>query len=169
MRTLTILSVVFSAVACSSPQPLPRAQLAPPLQLEPPAQLSGKAEAEAGRADRDQSASSPEVIGLGGSDEFDMVPPTYRTVRETVEVEVPVEADQPRVVLVEDGRRYSTYDNYIYERTAHRARRTSRFPINTALGAGIGAIIGHQRGRRDRGALIGGGIGLLLDLNRWSR
>jgi len=41
-----------------------------------------------------------------------------------------------------------------------------RFPVNTAVGAGIGAIVGHQRGRRHRGALIGGSIGLLFDLQR---
>lgn len=64
---------------------------------------------------------------------------------------------------------YRQYDDYLDYRTSYRYRpyRRGRFPINTAVGAGIGAIIGHQRGRRDRGALIGGGVGLLFDLNRW--
>ena len=43
----------------------------------------------------------------------------------------------------------------------------SRFPWNTAVGAGLGAIIGHQSGRRDRGAAIGAGVGLLFDIARW--
>lgn len=42
-----------------------------------------------------------------------------------------------------------------------------RFPVNTAVGAGLGAIIGHQSGHRDEGAAIGAGIGLLFDLARW--
>jgi hypothetical protein len=41
------------------------------------------------------------------------------------------------------------------------------FPVNAAVGAGVGAIIGHQSGRRGRGALIGSGIGFLFDLARW--
>lgn len=55
------------------------------------------------------------------------------------------------------------YDPYGYY---GRPYRRSTFPINTAIGAGVGAIIGHQRGRRGRGALIGGGIGLLFDTLR---
>ena len=33
--------------------------------------------------------------------------------------------------------------------------------IGTALGAGLGAIVGHQSGRQGEGALIGAGIGAL--------
>ena len=55
------------------------------------------------------------------------------------------------------------YDPYGYY---GRPYRRSTFPINTAIGAGVGAIIGHQHGRRGRGALIGGGIGLLFDSMR---
>lgn len=33
--------------------------------------------------------------------------------------------------------------------------------IGAAAGAGLGAIIGHQSGNRDKGALIGGAIGAL--------
>jgi len=35
------------------------------------------------------------------------------------------------------------------------------------LGAGVGAIIGHQSGHRTRGAFIGAGAGLLLDSMMW--
>ena len=38
-----------------------------------------------------------------------------------------------------------------------------RFPLgSTLVGAGLGAIIGHQSGNRDRGAAIGAGLGLLF-------
>lgn len=33
--------------------------------------------------------------------------------------------------------------------------------IGAAAGAGLGAIIGHQSGNRDKGALIGGAVGAL--------
>lgn len=35
---------------------------------------------------------------------------------------------------------------------------------NMLLGAGLGAVIGHQSGRRTKGALVGAGVGALLDL-----
>ena len=41
------------------------------------------------------------------------------------------------------------------------------FPWNTALGATTGAIIGAQSCDTAEGALIGGSIGLFLDLCRW--
>lgn len=50
-----------------------------------------------------------------------------------------------------------------YQREASRYRQVG-FPWNAAVGAGIGAIIGHQSDNRDEGALIGAGVGLLVDL-----
>ncbi|MBX3463401.1 MAG: glycine zipper family protein [Planctomycetes bacterium] len=50
-----------------------------------------------------------------------------------------------------------------------QSRRERWFPVHTAMGAGIGAVIGHQSGHRGRGALVGGSFGLLLDLGRWVR
>jgi hypothetical protein len=42
------------------------------------------------------------------------------------------------------------------------------FPIHTALGAGMGAVIGNQfHHQSGRGAAIGAGVGLLLDLAHW--
>jgi hypothetical protein len=42
------------------------------------------------------------------------------------------------------------------------------FPIHTALGAGVGAVIGNQfHHQSGRGAAIGAGVGLLLDLAHW--
>ncbi len=56
-----------------------------------------------------------------------------------------------------------------YGRTGRSRRGTSPFPWSTAVGAGLGAVIGHQSGRRDRGLAWGAGLGLLFDLDRWSR
>lgn len=100
--------------------------------------------------------------------------PAYRTVIEFVQVPVDdlsiaysERAPDPSAEI--PAVRYSTYDDYLRYRRNGRFRQPNRFPVNTAIGAGIGAIIGHRRGGRGRGALIGGGIGLLFDLGRWSR
>ena len=58
------------------------------------------------------------------------------------------------------------YDDVQYGR---RRWHEPVFPVNTLVGAGIGAAIGHQSHHRNRGALIGGSVGLLFDLARWSR
>ena len=176
MRAFTMLMVAMAAVACAAPPTQSRAPLVPLLPVDAPAENPAQQAAEAGRADRDQSAAAPGGVDQGfESDlgyESGSARPTYRTLIETVEVEVPVEVRvqaPPSVVYVNSGRGYSTYDDYLYNRRVHRARRRgSRFPVNTVVGAGVGAIIGHQSGRRDRGALIGGGVGLLLDWNRWA-
>lgn len=170
-----ILALLLLTASCAAPKLQPRAQLAPPLQLERPAMTVDRMAAQAGRADRDQSKAATQAspsTWLGRDDGFLPARPTYRTITEEVEVpvEVPVEIEtaQPRVALSRGSRQYySTYDDYLYSRRAYRPSRGSQFPVNTVVGAGLGAIIGHQRGRRDRGALIGGSIGLLFDLNRW--
>ncbi|MGC6489074.1 MAG: YMGG-like glycine zipper-containing protein, partial [Planctomycetota bacterium] len=61
------------------------------------------------------------------------------------------------------------YDIYGAPPPTRRRGAPPSFPVNTAIGAGVGAVLGHQRGRRDEGALWGAGIGLLFDLARWSR
>ncbi|MBK8099905.1 MAG: glycine zipper 2TM domain-containing protein [Planctomycetes bacterium] len=98
--------------------------------------------------------------------------PIYRYVEQIVEHPVYVE----RPVYPSDPYSYRGlgWDEcgepvYVARRRWHHAPDCSPFPIHTALGAGIGAIIGHQSHHRDRGALIGGGLGLLLDLGRWCR
>jgi hypothetical protein len=82
--------------------------------------------------------------------------PLYQTVERTVYVEQPV-------------RYYGGYDSYnswgepVYAQRYYRPyRQYSGFPINTAVGAGIGALV--SRHHRGRGAAIGAGIGLLFDL-----
>lgn len=99
--------------------------------------------------------------------------PMYQTIERTVYVDRPVyyrsSYDDYRSGYGY-GYRSSYYDDcgqpryapYYYGSYRHR----STFPVNTVLGAGVGAIIGHQSHHRDRGAAIGAGIGLLLDLAR---
>lgn len=56
-------------------------------------------------------------------------------------------------------------ERIVYERV-HRDP-VNTFPWNTALGATTGAIIGSTSCDTAEGALIGGSIGLFLDLCRW--
>lgn len=93
--------------------------------------------------------------------------PIYRTVT----VERPVYVD--RTVYAYPGYHGGYVYGYGYDacgepiyRTCYPARCESTFPIHTALGAGVGAIIGYQSHRAGQGAWIGAGVGLLLDLAR---
>jgi hypothetical protein len=63
------------------------------------------------------------------------------------------------------------YDRGAYYGRYHAYPRRSYgfFPWNTVFYGGLGAVIGHQSGRRDRGLAIGAGLGLLLDTFRASR
>lgn len=58
-------------------------------------------------------------------------------------------------------------DGYYVNQPVDPNCRQTAFPIHTALGATVGAIIGHQSGRDGEGAAIGAGLGLLFDLTRW--
>ena len=174
MRTTSALLLALLATACATPEGLPRAPLVPPVAIEKPVIKSERVRADSDRSPPtaiDQPASPRDPQSITG-----VAPPNYRTIVETVEVpvevEIPVDVRMPRRRIAGDGRGYyyePNYDDYVRYRRSGRRWRPSGFPVNTAIGAGVGAIIGHQRGRRDRGALIGGGIGLLMDLNRWSR
>lgn len=92
------------------------------------------------------------------------------------EAEGPItEPPPPETVYVEVPRHYDHYRyrypgsyygyGYGYPNTYYRRHRGREFSLgNTLFGAGLGAIIGHQSGHRDRGAAIGAGFGLLMDL-----
>jgi len=55
-----------------------------------------------------------------------------------------------------------------YSSPGYGANPYGSFPIHTALGAGMGAVIGNQfHHQSGRGAAIGAGVGLLLDLAHW--
>ena len=92
---------------------------------------------------------------------------TYRTVTQVVEkpVEVVREVEAPRWSY--DAYAYGVYSDP-YARSYYEPRcREPWFPLGTAVGAGIGAVIGEvSNGHATDGAWIGGGIGLLFDLGR---
>ncbi|MCK5944781.1 MAG: glycine zipper family protein [Planctomycetes bacterium] len=164
----SILLLALSLAACAAPKVLPRQSLAP--AVAPPShafvdrdRVRVEAAERSTPVPSTPAPSMPEHNAARPGPRPE--PPVYRTVVETVEVERVVEVEAPR------WRDYGGYDYDVYldGRRSYRRRGTTPFPVNTAIGAGVGAIIGHQRGRRGRGALIGSGIGLLLDLDRWSR
>jgi len=93
--------------------------------------------------------------------------PIYRTVVEVVEVPVEVRSEPQQSSGGQPLSYVDPYDDYLRYRESSQPRRGSWVPVNTLVGAGIGAIIGNQSGDSDQGALIGGGIGLLMDLTRW--
>lgn len=77
--------------------------------------------------------------------------------------EPPPPAPEPQVLYVE-GDPYYRPIYYYGPRYEHRPAPSTTFPVHTAVGAGLGAIIGHQSGHKGEGAWIGGGLGLLMDL-----
>jgi len=150
---------------CASTPTSTRMPLVPPLDIDVPV----AAPEPRVRADSDRSPPLPppapadELEQPGATDGAD-VHLRDRVIVQTIEVEVPVYRDRPQF---DDGQDFVSYGYSPAPRYGYPTwRRRSTFPINTAIGAGVGAIIGHQRGRRDRGALIGGSVGLMFDLMR---
>lgn len=157
MRTLLFSSVVLLGVACTAPRHLPRAPLAaPPTVRSAPVERavpSPLVVPVSVASVRDPAAGDAAVVDQEPELRTTVV---YRSVVERVEVPVERVVEVPVVV-----------GGDVVARRPRRSRGT--FPLHTALGAGVGAIIGHQHGRRGRGAWIGGGVGLLFDLMHASR
>lgn len=66
------------------------------------------------------------------------------------------------------GYGYDAYGHPVYGYGyGYESCRQSDFPVNTVVGAGIGAIVGHGSKHQGRDIAIGAGIGLLFDLPRW--
>jgi len=86
----------------------------------------------------------------------------HRYVPPPVEESEPV-ADAARTVQVGSDPRYDPYYQYGPRYESPPSHGTT-FPLNTVVGAGLGAVIGHQSGNRGQGAWIGGSLGLLVDL-----
>lgn len=156
---------------CAAPRSVERVPMCPPLSIEVPTADPSREPAVRAAAD----VSPPERAAAEWTPSpMRETAPTYRTVVHVVEV--PVEAPVRVQAWADTQPQSSPYDPsydawvdaYRYQDSRRRWREPF-FPINTALGAGVGAIIGHQSHRRGRGALIGGGLGLLLDLDRWFR
>lgn len=148
-------SILALSAACASAPTVGRAPLVPPLAASAPvADLEPKL-----LADADRSAPVGESVRVG----FVEAPPMHGTIVEYVDE--PNSGNGPASLPVQyvDGGEWR-----YYEREARRHREPF-FPINTAVGVGVGAVIGNQSRHRGRGALIGGSLGLMLDLARWLR
>jgi hypothetical protein len=87
-------------------------------------------------------------------------------LQQTVYVDRPVYSD-PYVAPYGYGYGYG-YDGYgnpIYGYGS--SCRQTNFPVNTVVGAGIGAIVGSGSRHQGRDIAVGAGIGLLLDFASW--
>jgi hypothetical protein len=156
----TILLLPWLLIACATPRHLELAPQVPPTGTEAPrADLSRDA---GQRAAADRSPSRP-MAELPTMNETPMIETTvaFRSVVEVVEVPQPVAADPGDAA---QARYY--HDDWQPERYRYQERRRGFFPVGTAVGAGVGAVIGNQSGRRGRGAAIGAGLGLLFDITR---
>ena len=165
MRTLSCCLLL--AAACAAPPHVERAPLVPPLAVTQP---SADLERDIGvRAAADRSPGRPmsELPSRYTPPPADETTVAYRSVVEVVQV--PQANTGGDAGYDQQARGY--YDDWQPQPQSYQYqdRRRGWFPVNTAVGAGIGAVIGHQSGRRDRGALIGGGLGLFLDMQRWWR
>ena len=159
MATKYVILVALTLGACATAEPLPRSPVVPaaahptsPLQAD---RVRAEAFERSSPALKSRSAPEPTAARPAA--------PLHRSF--VGHVEVPVE----RVVEIQHRHLEDSYENNARRSAAARERPRDSFPINAAVGAGVGAILGHQSGRRDAGALIGGGIGLLFDLGRWLR
>lgn len=156
--TYPAVALVLSllAAACSTTGGASRAEPVPLLDIVEP-QV---------HVDRGQRASAdtspPTTTAIPPAPQQTRTTPVFRTVVETVEVRVP-EVRQAQAVRYIDET-----DWYVAAAPQPRCDETP-FPINTAIGAGLGAIIGNQSGHSERGAWIGSGIGLLFDIGRWTQ
>lgn len=152
MRTVALLGTLLGA--CSAPHHVARQAPLPPA---PPEAVA--APAPAARTDADRSPPLPVSPPVASAEPVDVVV-TWRTVTQVVEV--PVEVQAPAAEPVG----YSLPDDD-YWRYRRPHPRTTWFPVGATIGAGIGYAIGRNHGHRHRGAWIGGGLGLLFDLQRW--
>jgi hypothetical protein len=173
MRTTWMLAAVACTAACSTSYlergavPVPLTVHAPTPDLKPEQRTL---------ADSDQTPPSPETAAAEAGR---VAPPASQTSTSytIVRVDRPVYFERPteQAPSGAGGQRnewpaygdpgYQPRPQYGYAPPHHR----SSFPVHTAIGAGVGAIIGHQSGHRDEGAAVGGAIGLLLDLGSWHR
>ena len=111
-----------------------------------------------------QQPSAPGPVGTTNEEAtrawFDRTIEERRTANPSTPPE-PIQQIVERTVYVDRGGvGYDQYGQPVYGAPASR----STFPVNTALGAGIGAAIGSGSGDCGEGAAIGAGVGLLIDL-----
>jgi hypothetical protein len=91
--------------------------------------------------------------------------PIHEPVERTVYVERPPEGDASYGYSYDRGGQLAYGP---YSQPGYGGNPYGSFPVHTALGAGVGAVIGNQfHHQSGRGAAIGAGVGLLLDLAHW--
>lgn len=173
MNHLTCCGMLLLA-ACAAPRAVERSAAVP---LGEPVRQVDVTKDQGRRASADRSAPAPMAetampvssmapAGVGGDSGV-----TYRTVTQIVEV--PAAAPVAAAPAETPGTWSSGYAyDHGYDERYYRPRREREpwFPVNTVVGLGIGASIDHHRWHHGhhghRGAWIGGGFGLLLDLHR---
>lgn len=157
LRALWLAALALALGACAATKPTPRRALAPATSKVAAPAVSARVYTEA--AERLAPRRAPAAAAASNVARPYAVPRAV-VVEEVESAPAPPSAAAPA---------YDVYQGYLERRGRPRRRAPNPFPVNAAVGAGLGAVLGHQAGRRDEGALIGGGIGLLFDLGRWSR
>ncbi len=157
--------------ACTTPTSnrAPLAVAAPPVAPEAPSARTGQRTLRCVTA-HERTANERTVPAtrdvLVASPEPNVARPTRAALGSFVEEVEPAHA--PRAAYPSPVRYEVDYGGYVQQLQRQPAPR-DWFPVNTLIGAGVGAIIGNQNGSSGRGATIGSGIGLLFDLGRWTR
>lgn len=167
------IAALAGLAACAT---APRTERSPIVPLGPQPTVVAIQLDEGPRAAADRSPPAPFVAPPAAPDGEVGASVSWRTVTQTVEVPAPQPATEPEPWSSGRG---ATGDGYgagywygYHDGYRPRRYRDSTFPINTLIGVGIGSLFDHHHGHRHRGhhhhhgAWIGGGIGLLLDLNR---
>jgi len=179
-RLIPCLVASFVLVACSSPPVTQKTNVPPPTHAPPrPAVKTNPTNEEAtqkwlrGEIER-LTGRPPEQLLQGPTSQA--APPV---VNPTDEVATEQWLQQPQQPVVYDRYvmrqqpvpyGYDVRGEPVFAYPAHHYHPyETPFPVNTVLGAGIGAIIGHQSHHQAQGAWIGGAIGFLADLGRWYR
>jgi hypothetical protein len=158
-----LLASSAALAACAGSRPLPRVAPPPPVALELAAPAAPQRRMEPPSADADEAATSrwlAEAIERERRERPNLPPVP---LQQTVYVERPVW--QERIY----GPGYDEFGApvYGYEPWQRNDWRTTPFPVNTLIGATVGAYTGHGGHSRSRDIAIGAGIGLLFDLARW--
>jgi hypothetical protein len=163
MKSLPWMLSLCLFAGCAAAPTVGRAPQVPQLDLDVPQADLTRDEGMRAAADRRPAMPRVEEQASGATGGGAVA---YRTFTQTVEVpvEVPVERQVtvPAEPVYVDRRGYRDY--YDYDRSR---RRGAWFPVNTVVGASIGAAVGRNHRQRIRGAVIGAHAGLLLDLARW--
>lgn len=168
-RTLAAAGILAClSAACSSPPNAPRAAVPPATRPEPVVDQRPPAAQRSVQRAEDEAATDAwlERAAEEARQRNPDTPPVPLQVERVVERPVYVDRWGGYRSVYYDGYGYDVYGNPVYVERYARRDPFGGFPINTAIGAGIGSAVG-RRGRRTESALIGAGIGLMFDMARW--